>query len=118
LPSLERRDDHETYLWEATWSSSFLDPLRFSDPSFTRKERQWSLSSAGTPWNLRKRDGRSRQGERIEIRSQRSEWRARGKVPLDKDVSIGVGEEHGQYHPLSGLFFADGVCVCRLDLQQ
>jgi hypothetical protein len=23
-----------------------------------------------------------------------------GKVPLDEDVPVGVGEEHGQYHPL------------------
>lgn len=41
-----------TYLWQATKSSSFLTPLRFSAPSLTKKERQCKRSSAGTPLNL------------------------------------------------------------------
>jgi hypothetical protein len=97
----------ETYLWEATWSSSFLDPLRFSEPSFTRKERQWSLSSAGTPWNLRiptqTNFVRSHQERRdpagAGLCSGRS-GRGRGGAPLDEDVAVGVGEEHGQDHLL------------------
>ena len=41
-----------TYLWEATKSSSFLAPFRFSAPNFTKKDRQCSRSSAGSPWKL------------------------------------------------------------------
>ena len=41
-----------TYLWEATNSSSFLAPFRFSAPNFTRKDLQWSRSSAWSPWKL------------------------------------------------------------------
>jgi len=60
------------------------------------------------------------------MRSLRSERRVRGEVPLDEDVPLGVGEEHGQYHLLSPISSSSTVlgsvcllvCGCEAEAQE